>query len=288
MTDNMISVPSLNHPCPLGHCGEDHEFRKQTMRIIRRQNLIATALACGLAAGLMCPLAARAQTNDPIGNEYRLTLFPYYSITTNLAGFGYLGYVNNPEEGYQTYYLGKGVNYFLTPTVQLWGGLISTYTDNENSANQLELRPFAGVKLFVPNEIKWSIYNFTRYEYRALQNLETYDWNNYSRIRSRFGVEFPLSSRAKAWQPKTWYALADVEPYYRFDKNMVDPLRVRGGIAYIVSDRVRVEFIYHAQFTRSTGSSGLEYTDNIFRLNIKLAMDKRLLGRVFGGGDADD
>ena len=75
--------------------------------------------------------------------------------------------------------------------------MISTYTDNEDSANQLELRPFTGVKLFVPNNIKWNIYNFTRYEYRALQDQDTYDWNNYSRIRSRFGVEFPLTSRAK-------------------------------------------------------------------------------------------
>ena len=244
-------------------------------------------LVGGLATTLQCPLAARAQPDEPTGNEYRLTLFPYYSITTNLTGFGYLGYVNNPEEGYQTYYLGKGVNYFLTPSVQLWGGLISTYTENQDSANQLELRPFAGVKLFVPNQFKWNIYNFTRYEYRALQDQETYDWNNYSRIRTRFGVEFPLTSRERAWQPKTWYALVDVEPYFRFDKNVIDPLRVRGGIAYIVSDRIRVEFIYHAQFTRPAGSNGLEYTDNIFRLNLKLALGKGILQRVFNGGDAD-
>jgi hypothetical protein len=114
------------------------------MRIMLRQNLIATALVCGLAVGLLCPLATLAQSDEPTGNEYRLTLFPYYRINDQTAGFGYLGYVNNPEEGYQTYYLGKGVNYFLTPSVQLWGGLISTYTENENSANQLELRPFGG------------------------------------------------------------------------------------------------------------------------------------------------
>jgi hypothetical protein len=262
--------------------------REQTMKTTRKLNLLASALACGLAVALICPMAVRAQHDEPINNEYRLTLFPYYSLATNTTGFGYLGYVNNPDKEFQTYYLGKGVNYFLTPSVQLWGGLISTYTDNENSANQLELRPFAGVKLFVPNEIKWNIYNFTRYEYRALQNQETYNWDKYSRVRTRFGIEAPLTSLAKAWQPKTWYALADVEPYYRFDKNTVDPLRVRGGIAYIVSDRVRVEFIYHAQFTRPAGSRGLEYTDNIFRLNIKLALGKGVLQRVFNGGDADD
>ena len=99
------------------------------------QDLSVAAGGCVLAMGLLCPLVARAQPDEPTGNEYRLTLFPYYSITTNTTGFGYLGYVNNPDEGCQTYYLGKGVNYFLTPAVQLWSGLISTYTDNENSAN---------------------------------------------------------------------------------------------------------------------------------------------------------
>ena len=258
------------------------------MKTIIRHNLIAVALACGLAAGSLCALDARAQNDEPIGNEYRLTLFPYHRISDELTGFGYLGYVNNPDKEYQTAYLGYGANYTFNPTFQLWGGLIGTYTDNQNSADKLELRPFIGPKLFLPNDWKWNIYNFTRYEYRAIQDRDTHDWTGYSRIRSRFGVEFPLTSREKAWQPKTWYALADVEPFYRFDKDTIDPLRVRGGIAYIVSSRVRVEFIYHAQFTRPSGSSGLEYTDNIFRLNIKIALNKGIMQRLFDGGDADD
>ncbi len=257
------------------------------MKITHGQYSKAAALACGLAAGLICAPGARAQDDD-IGNEYRLTLFPYHRISDQATGFGYLGYVNNPEKDYQTGYLGWGVNYTLNRSVQLWGGLIGTYTDNEVSADKLELRPFVGVKLFVPNDIKWNIYNFTRYEDRVIQDQDTHNWTHTHRIRSRFGVEFPLTSREKSWQPKTWYGLADVEPFYRFDKDTIDPLRVRGGIAYIVSSRVRVEFIYHAQFTRPAGSSGLEYTDNIFRINIKIALNKGILQRVFDGGDADD
>jgi hypothetical protein len=255
---------------------------------VRRQNRVAAALACGLAAGLLGALEARAQNGEPLANEYRLTLFPYHRISEELTGFGYLGYVNNPDKDYQTGYLGYGANYSLSESVQLWGGLIGTFTDNEHSADKLELRPFIGPKFFLPNDWKWNIYNFTRYEHRSIQDLDTHDWTGIHRLRSRFGVELPLTSREKAWQPKTWYALADVEPFYRFDKDTIDPLRVRGGIACIVSSRVRVEFIYHAQFTRPAGSSGLQYTDNIFRLNIKIALNKGIIQRVFDGGDADD
>jgi hypothetical protein len=234
-----------------------------------------------LSLCLLVLASVPAQAGDDTGNEYRLTLFPYHRISDQVTGSGYLGYVWNPEKDYQTYYLGWPVaSYAPESWLQIWGGLVGLYTDNESSADKLELRPFTGVKLFLPNGAKWNIYNFTRYEYRAIQNRDTDDWNNIHRLRSRFGAEFPFTSREGSWQPKTFYGLADVEPYYRFDQGEVDPLRVRGGMGYVVNDHIRMEFIYHAQFTRPAGSSGLEYTDNIFRLNIKIGLTKGIIGRL--------
>jgi hypothetical protein len=237
--------------------------------------LILASLA--MLSWLACP--ARAQ-DENIGNEYRLTFFPYHRISDQLTGSGYLGYVWNPEKDYRTYYLGwPVVSYAPASWLQLWGGLVGLYTDNESSSDKLELRPFAGPKLFLPNAAKWNIYNFTRYEYRAIEDRDTQDWSRSYRLRSRFGVEFPLASRERAWQSKTFYGLADVEPYYRFDRDQVDPLRVRGGLGYVLNDRVRLEFIYHAQYTRPDGGD-LEYTDNIFRLNVKIGLNRGLMGRL--------
>jgi hypothetical protein len=242
-----------------------------------------------LALGLTFASQSRAAGDDDIANESRYTIFPYVTITDQLTGFGYLGYVLNDDKEYQTGYLGLGASYSFNKSVQLWGGLIGTYTYDENKADKLELRPFIGPKFFLPNDWKWNIYNFTRYEYRDIQDRDTDDWTGIHRLRSRFGVEIPLASGERAWQPKTWYALLDVEPFYRFDKGVIDPFRARAGIAYIVSDRMRMELIYHAQWTRPSGGSGLEFTDNIFRLNIKIALNgKGVLRRTFDGGDADD
>ena len=165
-------------------------------------------------------------------------------------------------------------------SLQFSGGLLTRYTDNEQSADKLELRPFAGVKVFVPNMIKWNLYNYTRYEFRDTENLATHDWTSYSRLRSRFGVELPLTSREKAWQPKTWYGLADVEPIYRFDHDTIDPLYVRSGLGYVLNEQVRLEFIYSAQFTRPAGSSSPQYTENIFQLNLKIGFDRGILHRL--------
>lgn len=238
-----------------------------------------------------CFVLTYGSAQEDIGNEYRITLFPSYKITEKIGGFSYIGYVFNPEKNYQSYYLGfPCATYTPKSWLQYWGGLIGVYTDSDgqNSSDQLELRPFAGVKLFLPNQLKWNIYNWTRYEYRALQDLTTHEWDNYSRIRLRFGVEIPISSREKAWQPGSFYGLADVEPYYRFDKLQVDPFRFRGGIGYIMkSAPLRLEFMYYAQYTQPTEASGLIYTDNIFRLNIKLALSKGILGSLYNPGFDD-
>jgi hypothetical protein len=219
------------------------------------------------------------QAKDDIGNEYRFTLFPSYKVTDKLTGFAYLGYVSNPEKDYRTYYLGWPAGaYSVNQWLQIWGGLVGLFTENENSADMLEMRPFTGIKVFLPNNSKWNIYNFTRYEYRDIQNRDTRDWSDKSRLRSRFGIEFPISSKERAWQTKTYYGLADVEPYYRFDNGKVDPFRLRAGVGYILNDRIRLELIYHTQFTHPNGSDDLEYTDNIYRLNVKIGMKKGIIG----------
>jgi hypothetical protein len=232
-----------------------------------------------LFAAVAPAISARAQDDD-VANEYRLTLDLKHPIKGDLTGFGVFEYRNNPENDYQAYEVAwPGLTYSVKHWLQLSGGLLTRYTDNGQSADKLELRPFAGVKLFVPNEIRWNIYNYTRYEFRDTLDLDTHAWTGYSRIRSQFGVEFPFTSREHAWQPKTWYGLATVEPIYRFDHNTIDPLYVRGGLGYVLSDRVRLEFVYYAQFARSSGGS-LEYADNIFQLNIKIGLAEGLLRRL--------
>ena len=248
-----------------------------------------------LLAVLMVAQAAFAQDledepdyTEPRTGEYRVTLFPFHKLTDSLTGFGYLGYVTNPEEDYETGYLGYGMSYNSTKYVQWWGGLIGTYTDNDFASDRLELRPFLGLKLFLPNDKKWNIYNYARWEYRNIQDQDTNDWSRYSRFRNRVGIEIPFASIDQAWQPKTWYGLADAEVMYRTDRDTIDPARLRAGFAYIFNDRVRAEFIYHIQWTRPYTGSDLEFTENIFRLNIKVALNRGILRHVFDGGDPVD
>ena len=62
------------------------------------------------------------QSNNEVTNEWRVTAFPHYPIKGNLSGFGYLGWVKNPDYEYTLWYGGfPGAIYTAKPWLQVWG-----------------------------------------------------------------------------------------------------------------------------------------------------------------------
>jgi Protein of unknown function (DUF2490) len=228
-----------------------------------------------LAAAQEQPPSTTQSSPDDVDNEYRITAFPSYGINDDWSGFGYLGWVYKPDADYTSYYLGKGLNYSPVKWLQIWGGLIAVYTDSTVKSDSLELRPFVGPKFIGANQRKWRYYNWTRYELRLTETLDTDEWKTVHRVRNQSRIEIPLVSGERAWTPKSWYFLGDVEPIYRSDTGQIDPLRVRLGLGFITNRRVLAEFHYFTQFTRPD-ERGLAYTDNIFRLNFKVALSRGL------------
>jgi len=253
---------------------------------------IARARLVVLVFGLLAvgaPLRAQSPDHVNVTDEYRFTLFPHYPITGKVSGFGYAGWVTNPESDYDLWYLGTpGFIYQAKPWLQVWTGLFLIYTDNTTAINgredTLELRPFVGAKIFLPNRLKWNIYNLTRLEFRQTYHHDTHEWTNVERLRSRFGVEIPLASLDKAWQPRTLYAVANAEPMYRYDRDEIDPARAQVGIGYIAHHQVRAEFLYYANWGRVAPDNDLHFNQNIWRLNVKVGLSHRLLGRVLEPG----
>jgi hypothetical protein len=239
-------------------------------------SLCASAL---LGAALLAPDLAHA--DDP-GNEYRLTIFPTYKINDEWTGIGYLGYVTTPEINTVTTYLGTGGIWHFKPRWDMWAVLMETRTKVDGSLSNSELRPLLGLQYALSPWGKVKPFDLFRAEYRMIDKVDAAD-SNYVRLRNRFGFTVPFGSKQG---PGSWYGLVDAEAFYRFDKNFSDLARLRGGIGYIASPRVRIEFIAHAQFKRADQDSAFHWTDNIWRINIKVAKDTGLLDRLVGA-DAD-
>ena len=241
---------------------------------------------CGLLlAAAATPVSAQEPPADTdILQEYRITAYPSYRISDEVSGFGYVGWVYKPDARYKSYYLGKGVFWSPVKWLQVWGGVIGVYTNQYDASNSLEIRPFGGPKFMGMNSRKWQVYNWTRYELRLTETLNTDEWKTVHRFRNQTRLSIPLASPARAWKPKTAILFSDVEPIYRSDNANVDPVRLRVGLGYIVSPQLLVEFQYFAQWTRP-GGGGLKYTDNIWRLNLKLAGRGGLERMLYGGMD---
>lgn len=231
---------------------------------------------------------AGAALADHQTDEYRITVFPSHPIfgRRDWIGIGYLGYVTIPEGETEVGYLGAGAIWKFANWGELWSVLIATWTRSETATDVDELRPVLGIKANFAKVGKTTFFEFFRAEYR-IQDRATGDDTEYLRIRNRIGFERPFGDRP--YDTKSWYGLADVENFYRFDRGISDLARLRLGAGYVLSDRVRVELLYHMQFERADSNESFDWTDNIFRINFKLARKQGLLRRVFdGGGDVGD
>jgi len=223
---------------------------------------------------LIAILSINAAAQDQnIWNEYRPSLVFAMPINEKWIAWQYNVLVYAPEKKLTT--LGvtlPGVTYRPKAAkgdggwIELWAGILFTGTDNYHTSNSSEIRPVVGARAFVPKFKKVNIFNFGRYEYRAFfqDNKST----SQPRFRDRTSIEIPLAKGEKRWAPKTFYTVADVEPFWRLDDGFLEKVRVRGTIGYIVKKRIAVEMIYHAEFAGAKGEPK-KYVGNLWRLNLK-------------------
>lgn len=241
----------------------------QKMRAIHRT--IAPLIVVLL---ILCANVAAQDDEDPvITNEYRITNITAKPVSDKMVLFTYSGYTNSPEKHFSSYY-GSPPNiiYQVKPWMELLQGMVIVYTDNRRANDSWEFRPVSGVKFSIPNDHKWFLFSLSRFEVRMINQdskLETIP-----RFRNRFGLEAPLTKTEKAWTPKTFYLVADVEPIFRLDQRRLQVLRLRIGTGYVLNRNVRAEILYHHE-SSGTPTDPFDHTGNIFRLNIKVSLPRK-------------
>jgi len=216
--------------------------------------------------------APRAQAQDVKDDGRVGVIFAHPTPLDDFSGAPYVWF--DDQTGSVTSYriAFPNIIYHARPWLQGWGGVLVTWTNNEPSANTREFRPYAGVKVFVPNSAHIHLYDWTRYEWRRTTNTDSNTITRVWRFRTRPGVEFPLSARA--WQPGTLYGLANGELFV--EHNFVDAVRFMSGAGYIKNDRIRFELAYVLELSRKSSGDALAYTDNSFRLDFKYSFTEGL------------
>jgi Protein of unknown function (DUF2490) len=223
-------------------------------------------------------LGAHSARAQEVTDDGRVGVIFAHPIAGDFSGQPYVWF-DDQTGSVKTYRVSfPNVIYRARPWLQGWGGLIVNWTDGQASGNTRELRPYVGVKVFVPNSAHIHLYDLTRFEWRRITNTASNIITREGRFRTRPGVEFPLSARA--WQPGTFYGLANGEMFV--EHRFVNALRFMSGAGYIKNDRFRIEFQYVLELSRKASTDALAYSDNSFRLDFKVSFKQGLHDKQAG------
>jgi hypothetical protein len=222
---------------------------------------------------LLVALAAPHADAQEVTDDGRVgVIFAHPIVLDEFSGAPYVWF-DNQTGGVKSYRVAfPNIIYHARPWLQGWGGVIVTWKDDQASGNTRELRPYVGVKVFVPNSAHIHLYDWTRFEWRRVTNTDRDTITREGRFRNRPGVEFPLSARA--WQPGTFYGLANAELFV--ERDFVNALRFMSGAGYVRNDRVRIELQYVFELSRKSSSDALAHSDDSFRLDVKLSFKEGL------------
>jgi len=217
---------------------------------------------------------------DDKNDEYRVSVFSTYALTEDRrwVGIGDLEYRWNQDGTYDVDYIGLGTIWNFKPKMEAWFTLIGTYTDNDSAPDVEELRPAVRFRNYFKKTKALRFYNMARLEYRIQHRDQGGEDTEYFRLPDRLGVEVSLGPKGKE---SRLHGIADIEPFYRFDRDTLDPLRLRVGLGWIMHDLVHAEFTYSMSFARDGSGDSLEWTENIWQLNFKVARQKGLLNHLF-------
>ena len=221
-------------------------------------------------------LGAHSAGAQEVADDGRIGVIFAHPIAGELSGAPYVWF-DHQTGGVKTYRVSiPDVDYRARRWLHGVGGFIVNWTDGQG--NTREIRPYVGVKIFMPNSAHVHLYDLTRFEWRRITNTASDTITRERRFRTRPGVEFPLSTRA--WQPATFYGLANGEIFV--EHGFVDALRFMSGAGYIKSDRVRLEFQYLLELSRKASTNALAYSGNSFRLDFRVSFKHGLLQRLEG------
>ena len=230
-------------------------------------------IGCRAILVVVVALGAHSARAQEVTDDGRVGVVFAHPIANELSGAPYFWF-DDQTGSVKTYRISfPNVIYKARPWLQGWGGLIVNWKDGQASGNTRELRPYVGVKVFVPNTAHIHLYDLTRFEWRRITNTASDTITRERRFRTRPGVEFPLSRHA--WDPRTFYGLANGEIFV--EHSFVNALRFMSGAGYIKNDRLRIEFRYVLELSRTASTDVLAYSGNSFRLDFKFSFKHGLL-----------
>jgi len=208
-----------------------------------------------------------AQSNEGTTGQIWIDFIPHFKVNERLEYYGDAGFRMILEEPKAYTLIARpSVRYHLNSIVELQGGIGSFFTIIDNYTNQLELRPWQGVRIHWPTFGRIGIKHSFKMEERLLWETETWDFDPALRFRYKLGGRIPFN------EARCFYLSAFGEAFVNVGGESVTLLRnrMRGyfGVGHKRSDAWTVELEFIIQRSRSNTVEDFTVSDGIFRLKI--------------------
>jgi hypothetical protein len=216
---------------------------------------------------LVLGFSAYAQSNEGTTEQLWLDFIPHFKTSERFEYYGDASLrVIFEENRIFTLIARPSFRYHINSIVELQGGIGFFFTIIDDFANQLELRPWQGVRVHWPTFGRIGIKHSFKLEERLLWGTETWDFDLTLRFRYKLGGRIPFNEARSFYLSLFGEAFANVGG--KNDALLRNRMRGYFGIGYKRNDTWTVELEYILQRSRSNGVEDFHISDNIFRLKV--------------------
>jgi len=216
---------------------------------------------------LVLGISTYAQSNEGTTEQLWFDFIPHFKVNERFEYYGDASFrVIFEEKKIYTLIVRPSVRYHLNSIVELQGGIGSFFTITDDNANQLELRPWQGVRVHWPTFGRIGIKHSFKLEERLIWETKTWDFDPVLRFRYKLGGRVPFN------QSRRFYLSLFGEAFANAGDESVAILRnrMRGyfGVGHMRNDNWTIELEFMIQKSRSTTVEDFSVSDRIFRLKV--------------------
>ncbi|MBB3696827.1 DUF2490 domain-containing protein [Flammeovirga yaeyamensis] len=232
---------------------------------------------------IICYLFINKVNGQDISTQDNLTqqIWTSYKMTSkvkeNTSIAAEFGFRTISPKAWNRYYVNPSVSFSLPKIMfkklqykeSLFGGMSVFFTDNNEVANRLELRPYQGYALDWPNWPRLRLRHSLKFEERF--ELNTSNWKNDFGFRFRYLLELNLQLQGDVFQEaKGIYFPISAEFFWNLvgTKQFNDVVRTNVGIGSVLSKNWRGEIKVGYNYSRDTIVEDFKTNDIIYQARL--------------------
>jgi hypothetical protein len=208
-----------------------------------------------------------AQSNEGATEQLWVDFIPHFKVNERFEYYGDASLrVIFEEKKIYTFIARPSVRYDLNSIVELQGGVGFFYSIIGDITNQLELRPWQGVRVHWPTFGRIGIKHSFKMEERLIWETETWDFDPGLRFRYKLGGRIPFNESRRFYLSLFGEAFANVGD----ERASILRNRMRGyfGMGYKRNNTWTVELEFMLQRSRINTVEDFSVSDRILRLKI--------------------